>query len=76
MKNADVLNILNEISNYLDKEEYMEAAEYIRTKKAEINSIVDPTSEYMDKLIKDLTWKSKNVEFCIIDISIGMKLCT
>ncbi|MCI9038666.1 MAG: hypothetical protein HFJ29_02110 [Clostridia bacterium] len=55
MKNADVLNILNEISNYLDKEEYMEAAEYIRTKKAEINSIVDPTSEYMDKLIKDLT---------------------
>lgn len=55
MKNAYVLNMLNEISNYLDKEEYMEASEYIRSKKREINNTIDPASEYMDKLIKDLT---------------------
>lgn len=54
MKNADVLNMLNEISNYLDKEEYIEASEYIRSKKREINNTIDPASEYMDKIIKDL----------------------
>lgn len=54
MKNADVLSILNEISNYLDKKEYMEAADYIRSKKREIKNEIDPASEYMDKIIKDL----------------------
>ena len=76
MKNAYVLNMLNEISNYLDKEEYIEASEYIRSKKREINNTIDPASEYMDKLVKDLTWKSKNVEFCIIDISTEVELNT
>lgn len=48
MKNADVLNILNEISNFLDREEYIEK------KKNEIKLQKDPSSEYMDKLIDDL----------------------
>lgn len=55
MKNADVLSILNEIGNYLDKEEYIEATKYIRSKEREIKNEVDPVSEYIDKLIKDLT---------------------
>lgn len=54
MKNADVINILNEISNYLDKEEYIEVSDYIRNKKMKIKNEIDPSSEYMDKLIKDL----------------------
>jgi hypothetical protein len=54
MKNADVLNILNEISNFLDREEYYEATEYIEKKKNEIKLEKDPSCEYMDKLIKDL----------------------
>ena len=62
MKNADVLNILNEISNFLDREEYYKATEYIEKKKNEIKLEKDPSSEYMDKLIKDLKWKSKCVE--------------
>lgn len=33
MKNADVLNILNEINNFLEREEYFEASEYIKTKR-------------------------------------------
>lgn len=48
-------SILNDISNYLDKAEYMEASEYIRSKKQEINDIIDPASEYIDNLIKNLT---------------------
>lgn len=54
MKNADVLNILNEISKFLDREEYYEATEYIEKKKNEIKFENDLSSEYMDKLIKDL----------------------
>ena len=54
MKNADVLNLLNEISNLLDREEYYKTIEYIEKKKNEIKQENDPSSEYMDKLIKDL----------------------
>jgi hypothetical protein len=54
MKNADVLSILNELGNFLDREEYYEATEYIEKKKKEIKLEKDPTSDYMDKLIKDL----------------------
>ncbi len=54
MKNTDVLNILNEISNLLDREEYYEVTEYIDKKKNEIKLEQDHSSEYIDKLIKDL----------------------
>lgn len=54
MKNADVRNILNEISNLLDRKKYYEVTEYIEKKKNEIKLEEDPSSEYMDKLIKDL----------------------
>lgn len=33
MKNADILEMLNEISNYLDREEYQKASNYIVQKK-------------------------------------------
>lgn len=54
MKNADVLNILNELGNFLDRKEYYQATEYIEKKKNEIKLEKDTTSDYMDKLIKDL----------------------
>ena len=54
MKNADVLNILNEINNFLEREEYFEASEYIKTKIREIDKEVDPVIDYMDKLIQDI----------------------
>ncbi len=54
MKNTDVLNILNEISNLLDREEYYEATEYIKNKKNNIKLEKDPSSEYIDKLMKNL----------------------
>lgn len=53
-ENADVLNILNEINNFLEREEYFEASEYIKTKRREIDKEVDPVSDYMDKLIQDI----------------------
>lgn len=54
MKNEDVLSILNGIANYLDKKEYIRATEYLRSKKREIKEEVNPVSEYMDEMIKDL----------------------
>lgn len=49
MKNADILEMLNEISNYLDREEYQKASNYIVQKKMEINTEDDPSSEYIEK---------------------------
>lgn len=54
MKNADILEMLNEISNYLDREEYQKASDYIVQKKMEINTEDDPSSEYIEKLMKNL----------------------
>lgn len=54
MKNADVLNMLNEISNLLDKEEYCETIEYIEKRKKEIKTDKDLSSNYIDKLMNDL----------------------
>lgn len=54
MKNADILEMLNEISNYLDREEYQKASNYIVQKKMKINTEDDPSSEYIEKLMKNL----------------------
>ncbi|MCI8393631.1 MAG: hypothetical protein HFJ23_07820 [Clostridia bacterium] len=54
MNKVEVLEILNEISNYLDKGKYKEADHYINRKKEEIEKRVDPAGEYMDNLIQDL----------------------
>lgn len=54
MKNEDVQSILNEIVNYLEQKEYMRATEYLRSKIREIKEEVNPVSEYMDEMIKDL----------------------
>lgn len=54
MKNADVLNILNDINSFIEKNEYSKAIVYINTKKNEIKNEIDPASEYMDKLINEI----------------------
>lgn len=51
---VEVLEILNEISNYLEKGKCKEAEHYINRKKEEIEKRADPAGEYMDSLIKDL----------------------
>lgn len=54
MNKVEVLEILNEISNYLEKGKCKEAEHYINRKKEEIEKRADPAGEYMDSLIKDL----------------------
>lgn len=54
MKNKDIVEMLDAIINYLNREEYQKALNYINGKKAEITDKIDPSSEYMDKLIEDL----------------------
>lgn len=54
MNTTEVLHMLEEIIKYLDKKEYKEAESYIKRKKEEIEKRIDPASEYMNNLIKDL----------------------
>lgn len=54
MENKDIVEMLDAIINYLNREEYQKALNYIDRKKTEINDKIDPSSEYMDGLIKNL----------------------
>lgn len=54
MNNDDIVKMLDEINNYLEKEEYQKALCYIKKKKSEINVNLDPSSKYIDSLIKEL----------------------
>lgn len=54
MKNIDALEMLNNIQNFLNKEEYQKADDYIQKKKLEIQSEKDLASEYIDKLVKNM----------------------
>jgi hypothetical protein len=54
MKNADILDMLNNIEILLEREEYQQIIDYIQRKKAEIKSDNDPSSQYIDKLIDEL----------------------
>lgn len=54
MENKEIIGMLDAIINYLNREEYEKARDYIHTKKAEITKKIDPVSEYMDKLVENL----------------------
>lgn len=54
MENKDMVEMLDAITNYINKEEYQKALNYIKGKKTEVSSKIDPSSEYIDELIKDL----------------------
>lgn len=54
MENKDIVEMLDAIINYLNREEYQKALNYINGKKRELTDKIDPSSEYMDNLIKDL----------------------
>lgn len=54
MENKDIVEMLDAITNYINKEEYQKALNYIKGKKAEVSSKIDPSSEYIDGLIKNL----------------------
>ncbi|MCF0125485.1 MAG: hypothetical protein HUJ68_06995 [Clostridia bacterium] len=54
MKNTDVLNMLDNIERHLAKKEYQEVSDYITRKKIEVNIDKDVSSDYIDKLVKDL----------------------
>lgn len=54
MENKDILEMLDEITKYLNKKEYKKALNYISRKKEEVTKKIDPSSEYMDSLIKNL----------------------
>ena len=54
MENKDIVEMLDAIANYLNREEYQNALEYIEGKKSEISDKIDPTSEYIDDLVAKL----------------------
>lgn len=54
MENKDIVEILDAITNYINREEYKQALNYIKGKKAEVSKKIDPSSDYMDELIKNL----------------------
>ena len=54
MKNEDILKMLEDISNYLVRENYQQALDYIEKKKTEIKDGKDPASEYIDNLVEKL----------------------
>jgi hypothetical protein len=54
MKNENIIDMLNNIEEYINREEYEQAINYIQRKKAEIKTDNDPSSRYIDELIKDL----------------------
>ena len=54
MDNKQILEMLDTITNYLNKEEYEKILDYISKKRAEINEKSDASSEYIDKLVSEL----------------------
>ena len=54
MNNDDVIKMLDDINNYLCREEYHKAFDYIDRKKAELKEKKDPVSKYMDDLVDNL----------------------
>ncbi len=54
MESKDIVEMLDAISNYINRKEYQKALDYIKGKKTEISKKIDPSSEYIDNLIKDL----------------------
>lgn len=54
MKNSDVLNLLNDIKNYVKDKEYEEIIEYIEKKEIEVKDTKDIAEEYIDQLMNNL----------------------
>lgn len=54
MENKDIVEMLDAIINYLNREEYQKALKYIEKKKTEISDKIDPAGEYIDEIIKNL----------------------
>lgn len=54
MENADVVKMLEDISNYLLREDYQQLFAYVEKRKKEINAKTDPSSEYIDDLVQNL----------------------
>ncbi len=54
MENKDIVEMLDAIINYINKEEYQKALRYIEGKKSEVKGKIDPSSEYIDSLVENL----------------------
>lgn len=54
MKNKEVIEQFDNISNLIREEKYEQALNYIEIKKTELASEDEPVSEYLDKLVSKL----------------------
>lgn len=54
MENKDIVEMLDAITNYLNREEYQKALKYIEGKKSEISDKIDSSSNYIDDLVAKL----------------------
>ncbi len=54
MKNTKVIEILENIENLVEREEYCELLDYIDKIKEDVKIDQDPASKYIDELIEDL----------------------
>lgn len=62
METNDIIERLGYIKNSIENEEYKKAIVCIEKMEYELLKKQNVTSEYMDKLINQLKWKSKYVE--------------
>ncbi len=62
METNDIIERLDYIKNSIENEEYEKVIVCIEKMKYELFKKQNVTSEYMDKLINQLKWKSKYVE--------------
>lgn len=54
MKNNEVVDILNNIKEMIEKEEYEKARAYITKQKVSLAVSENKESEYIDELVKEL----------------------
>ncbi len=54
MKNTKVIEVLENIENFVEREEYCELLDYIDKIKEDVKIDQDPASKYIDELIEDL----------------------
>lgn len=54
MKNIKVLEILDNVENYIENEDYFDLLDYVQRIKKDINIDDDPASKYIDDLVGEL----------------------
>lgn len=54
MKDTKVIEILENIENFVEREEYCELLDYIDKVKEDVKIDQDPASKYIDNLISEL----------------------